>query len=245
MSVEERDTNSLITGPPVTHSLVAAMLIVSLSTLVFTSLYGVYGGVGELDYPWQLLTSAFEHGWPGVPLLPHLIGNLILIWVMGRGAERLLGGWRFLALTAAALALYGITRQSTGVDANGASVFIWAYAPVVFVGRRRLRQVDDVEKYNVLLWVMWVVVPLAMGIIIAASTRIGFVLALLLGNAFHLSATLAGVGAALFWRRRLHSQRSLEAGLAPSRGDVIGRLAALLIPASMLALLIAWLVGLV
>lgn len=228
--------------PTVTYALIAAMAIVSLPTLAHPRLYAVFGGVGTLEYPWQALTSAFEHGWPGVPLLPHLIGNLVLIWLVGPAAERLLGAWRFLVVTAAALALYVAARWLTGLEANGASVFIWAYAPIVFVGRRRLARTEDMEKYNVVLFIMWVAVPLGMGLVIALSASVGPLLALAAGNAFHASATVAGVAAALLWRRRLRETQPASE-TQPSRLDRTARPIALLIPVSLAALLLAALIG--
>lgn len=75
----ESPKRPLSTSPPfVTIALLSGMLLVSVATLFDSRFYGVLGGVGASRYPWQHVTFAFEHGWPGMPLLPHHLGNVIL-----------------------------------------------------------------------------------------------------------------------------------------------------------------------
>lgn len=85
--------------------------------------------VWALNYHWQVFSSAFEHGWPGFLMLPHLIGNLLLIGIIGVAAEKIQGAARFLVLTLFATLCYWIARRLIGWCTNRSSVFIWSCAP--------------------------------------------------------------------------------------------------------------------
>lgn len=222
-------------APLVTYALIAGMLVVSLATFIYPQLYDIVGGVGRLQYPWQWVTSAFEHGWPGVPLLPHLIGNLLLISIVGSDAERLLGSARYLVLTGLALVLYWATRTLTGLDATGASVFIWAYAPVVFFGQRYAYAKGSEGRHELaaILIVMWIIIPFGMGILVSLSSDIAPLIALPIANAFHISGTVAGSIGTWVWKD--------EIGVAerqPSAADRFVRYVSVLIPVSLAALLV-------
>ena len=200
--------------PLVTYLLVAAMLVVSLPTLAESGFYRVFGGVGELAYPWQVFSSAFEHGWHGVPLLPHLLLDLFLIFIVGVAAEGILGSARYLLLTLLAIACYWLTRQATNLQANGSSVFIWSYTAIVFLAldhtRRRGGTGGPVyERLRSALIVMWLVVPVALGIL-AIARGSGTLMAIPRANVFHISGLTAGAVGALRWRR--HIARRLSSG---------------------------------
>jgi membrane associated rhomboid family serine protease len=228
--------------PLVTWALAAGILVVSVPTLFLPRLYDVFGGVGRLRHSWQAATSIFEHGWAGVPLVPHLLGNLALLFILGPTAERLLGSARFLAVCSLAGVLYAATRSLTGFDGNGASVVIWSWGPVVWLARRRAGAVGEADRVRLeravpALWILWLFVPLGMaGILIAGGH--GPLLALFGGNAFHISATAAGFAGALLWRGR--TAERLERGEGPpGAGDKGAGYAAFLIPLVLSALL-AW-----
>lgn len=230
----------------VTYALIAGMVVASGPTLVWPRLGLVLGGVGELRYPWQVWTSAFMHGWPGVPLVVHLVLNLIVIGFVGVAAEKLLGAARYLGLTALALVGYWGARRLSGVDANGASVFLWAYAPILYVGMRYAagsgRPVGDAyQKGKGFLAIMWVIVPLAMIVLLTArGAALGAAAAW--GNVFHLSATLAGVAGALLWRRRI-GERLAHGAYQQSGSDRAAAVAAGLVPGALGVLVILTLSG--
>ena len=177
----------------VSFLLMALILIVSLSTLIWPPLTGVLSSVGGLAYPWQPWTAVFVHGWPGMPMLLHLAGNPVLLALVGSNVERRLGYTRFLAVTALAIFAAGILRILSGVEFNGASAFIWAYAPFLWLSIRNGQQTDKAG----ILYVMWLIVPLAMSLILTLNgTRP--IMAFVMGNAYHLSGTVVGFGAAWF-----------------------------------------------
>lgn len=177
----------------VTYLLMAIMLIVSLSALIWPPLANVLGGVGELSYPWQPWTAVFVHGWPGMPLLLHLIGNLVLLSFVGPGVERRLGLVRFLVVTLLAILVAGVVRLLSGVEFNGASAFIWAFAPFLWMFIQDGEQSDKVG----ILYVMWLIVPLAIGLILTLNGSHP-IEAFVLGNLYHLSGTVVGFVGAWF-----------------------------------------------
>jgi len=179
--------------PMVTYILMVIMLIVSLSTFIWPSLTGVLGGVGVISYPWQPWTAVFVHGWPGMPMWLHLVGNLVLLAFIGPSVERRLGSVRFLAVTLLAIFVAGIVRILSGVEFNGASAFIWAYAPFLWL---LIRSGQHTDKTGI-LYVMWLIVPLVMGLILILDGTHPLK-AIVLGNLYHLSGTVIGFGAAWF-----------------------------------------------
>lgn len=184
--------------PLVTYTLIAIMVIVSLSTFIWPPLTGLIGGVGELTYPWQPWTAVFLHGWPGMPMLPHLLANLVLLVLVGLPVERQIEPYPFLLVTLVAIIAAGVVRVITGVEYNGASAFIWAYAPLLWWQARKKGVVDQAP----LLGVMWLIVPLAMGIILALNGN-ALLSALFWGNVYHLSGTIVGFAFIWFWQRNL------------------------------------------
>lgn len=225
--------------PFVTSVLAGSMLLVSLATLVAPDLGGALGGVGPLRSPWQLLTSVFVHGWPGLPALPHLAGNLALILIVGVAAERLLGSARYLALTALAVAAYAAIRVLSGVEVNGSSVFIWAYAPVVYLGLRRSAGGEVGGRAREALWgalvVMWGVVTVGMGALGVAG-GLGPPRAMVLGNLYHIGGTLAGLLGLALWREVIG--RGAREGRPPASPlDRMARWASLAVP---VLLVLAW-----
>lgn len=191
--------------PLVTWTLGILCTTVSLAILVWPELYRVLGGNGPVRWPGQWLTPAFAHGFSRASLLPHLAGNLVLLALVGPPVERALGSRRFAALTALALALFVVARALSGVGVNGASVFLWSWAPpaAVTLWWGEL-SADAASGIRVALVVMWIAVPLAMTAVPYIDGWEGDpVGAFGLANLYHGTATLAGALVALAWRGRL------------------------------------------
>ena len=182
--------------PLLTYTLMAIMIIVSLSALFWPPLTGIIGGVGKQTYVWQPWTAVFLHGWPGMPVLPHLVGNLILLLLVGPPVERHLERNRFLLATLIAIFAAGVVRLVSDVEFNGASAFIWVFAPFLCQQTRHRNSDDKIA----LLWVMWLIVPLAMGIILALNGS-NILTALFWGNIYHISGTIVGFTLVWFWQR--------------------------------------------
>lgn len=179
----------------------------------FPSIHAALGEVEEKRSFWQALPSVFLHGLPGVPALLHLGVNSALILECGRPCERLLGSGRFLALCLASLGVNAGLQTLTG-GVNGSSQVIWSWGPPLFVALLWARRQpggaggDAVRVRNVLI-VMYVLVSLGMGILpYAAGWRGNPLIGFLMGNLFHISATLVGVIAALYWRRDILARLS-------------------------------------
>jgi membrane associated rhomboid family serine protease len=126
-------------------------------------------------------------------MLLHLAGNLILLALIGSNVERRLGSIRFLVVTLLAIFAAGLVRFLSGVEFNGASSFIWAYAPFLYL---YVHESEGTDKSGILL-VMWLVIPVVMGVILTLN-GVRPIKAFLLGNLYHLSGTIVGFGAAWF-----------------------------------------------
>jgi len=188
---------------PVTWVFLALCVAVTLAGMIRPGSREVLGGLKPLHSPWQRLTLAFQHGYGGLPPWLHLGLNAILLLRVGRAAERLLGSARFAALTVAAMGGFAVAHLCPRVDGHGSSGVIWAYAPVVFVA---IRSGDGPGRKGLvaLLAVMWIVVTPAMAAVAyAGGFRGNPLMALVLGNLFHVAASVVGIAAAFAWRDRI------------------------------------------
>lgn len=195
--------------PLLTLALMGACVFASLPPLLMPSLRDTLGD-GALKPVVRLVTSPFVHGFSAASLIPHLAGNLVLLWYAGSRVERRLGTTRFALLNFAALVAYAAIQMIHTYEMNGASVFVWAYAPPLAVlhrarlGSERASGGDDTTATAVVLTVMWVVVPLLMTAVpYTFGWSAGLVEAFLVANTFHVSATVVGIGMAWAWREQL------------------------------------------
>jgi membrane associated rhomboid family serine protease len=193
-----------------------ACVLASLPLLVMPSLRDAIGSDASRPIA-GLLTSPFVHGFSATSLIPHLAGNLVLLWYAGSRVETALGAARFAFLTLAALGAYAAIQAIRTFDVNGASVFIWAYAPGLALLHRSHLGTDggspagDPAATPIVLTVMWVVVPLLMTTVPYAFGWSGNPLgAFLVANTFHISATVVGVGGAWAWRDRFRPRPSVS-----------------------------------
>lgn len=229
-STEVLDAPDALPRPAVTYALAAAMLVVSVPSMFWLDVNGAFTGVGPIRYRWQILSSAFQHGWPGVPVLAHLAGNLFLISIVGPVAERAIGSFRFLLVTLGAIAAYSWARQSTGIEANGASVFIWAYAPIVYWSVRGANPSGGLYgRIRGALIIMWIIVPAAMTALTIRA--VGPLLAFPVANVFHISATVTGLVGAFAWRDHAR-ERIDDPPPALAGADLVAAIVAWLIPLS-------------
>lgn len=231
--------------PFVTYVLMATMVIASLPLLLVPSLSGLWDGLGPPVFAWQHFTPVFVHGWPnGLPLLVHLLANLLLLSLVGPTAEKLLGQARFLLLAWLAILLFALARQVTGIEANGASAFIWAYSPLIWWALRDKEFGDEKWRSNgrAALWVMWMAIPLAMGFLLAFDAPGNPLAGLLWGNIYHLTGVVAGFAGLLLWRRLLDRRLAGESP-HPSAADKAAAALSLLMPAFFVLLLALTAVG--
>lgn len=82
-------------GAPVTVTIIALCVIVFIAQQLDDHLwqdlaFAPFMGRSE---PWRFLTAAFVHGGS-----MHILLNMIALWQVGSGLERVLGRWRYLAL---------------------------------------------------------------------------------------------------------------------------------------------------
>ena len=226
---------------PVTLFLITCMLLATLPALSFPKVDKLFSAASPQPYPWQFITGAFAQGWAFLPPLLHLAANLALFFFVGPLTERLLGSARFLFLMLAALLAGGLVRSLPGYGPTGASAFILACGPVLWLHWMAIRN-DPVFPTWRKAWLgllvlgMLVVVPLIYGAWLARQSNAS-PLAFLQANAVHLTAILVGGLAAGLWHRRLQAQ----AGAASDRPEALDRAAAIfagLLPAAMIVLIL-------
>lgn len=199
--------------PYVSYGFLSLSLAITIPTLIQPELYDVFGGLEPRRYPWQIFTAVFEHGWPGFHGSIHLALNAFLILECGRPCERLLGWRPFLTLSVAAAAANAGTQLLTEA-VNGSSLGIWAWGPPLYLALRRVarrnpavRETVHYERIRMVLILMYVVVVIAMGAIPYLSGRRGNpILALAMGNLYHLVAAGVGLAFTLVWSRHIESR---------------------------------------
>lgn len=204
--------------PVVSYAFLALCLLVTVPTLVFPELYDVLGGIEPRRHWWQVFTAAFEHGWPGFHGAIHLALNTFLIFECGRPCERLLGSGRFLVLGLLALVANAAVLSFTE-GANGSSLVIWSWGPAVFVtllwAKRRNARVAVTAAYGRIrgvLVLMYGVIVVVMGFIpYLFGWRGNPLVALFLGNLYHLVATAVGIGFA-WWSAGYIGERMARLG---------------------------------
>ena len=196
---------------PLTLALMSGCVLASLPLLLFPSLREKLG-TGASPLTLAILTSPLVHGFSRASVVPHLAGNLALLWYTGSRVETVLGTLRLALLTLGALVAYVAIQVVRDFEVNGASVFIWAYAPCLALLYRSSRRTDrnapsiDTDATPIVLAVMWVAVPLFMTMIPYAFSWSGSLIgAFLVANTFHISATIVGFWFAWAWRERLTS----------------------------------------
>jgi len=201
--------------PILTYSFLALCVLVTVPSIFIPSLYSYLGGTKPLTSNWQLLTLPFQHGFHGFPAILHLGLDALLLLYCGVFAERLLGRTRFALLTLAAMAAFAVAHQCPVVEGHGSSGVIWAYAPIVLVAlrheRRKLRDGKRLHPYlelgEMVLVLMWGIITVIMTVLVySLGYRGNPVFALLLGNIFHVSATLVGAALAYTWRDRIRGR---------------------------------------
>ena len=196
-------------------------MLVTVPSLFAPSLYGVFGGAGPHDQPWQVVTSVFEHGFPGFGFAGflHLALSVYLILECGRPCERLLGSPRFalvslVALTANAAAqfLTGGVNGTEGV--HGASLVILAWGPTLFIALLHARRSNpstcfrpEYRRLRRILILMYVVLPLLTPVLPYSAGWDGpYVHAFVLSNLYHMVATAVGLGFAAHWFLEIRSR---------------------------------------
>ena len=191
--------------PYVSCFLLLSCLLVSLPTYFSLKYYSIFGASDSSAYPWQNpITSQLEHGsylseltGEGIPLMIHLLGNVLVILIFGCMAERVLGTFRFLLLSITAGLVSYLLMILFHMYENGASGIVWAYGPVALViliqlfRRNRKRLLKDILfNLSVLLFfLMWIVISYLGGL----STLL-----------FHLASTIVGAVFTWIWRNAIH-----------------------------------------
>ncbi len=213
--------------PYLTYLYGLACLIVTASPLTFPRLENLFLTTPGAADPWHLLTASLSHGFPLVPPLLHLTLQLLLLLVLGPMLERTLGSWRFGCLVVAGIVTNAVVCYLSPVAALGASGVIWIFGPAIYLLLREARitlgaAVRRSAKYQILgnlLVLMYVIAPLIMTAVpYLTGFRGNLLQAFIMGNMVHLLATLIGIVALPFLRRRIQRRLhhlSLGAALAP------------------------------
>ena len=113
--------------PVVTFTLIFAAAITTLPQFFLPSLYDTLTGtLLGFRVPHFLFLSIFSHS-PGI-LVPHFIGNLIVLLLFGTASELLLGPRRYTIISLVSLAVTLVFSYWRGLDSmHGISGLIWGY----------------------------------------------------------------------------------------------------------------------
>lgn len=187
--------------PYISIILITSCLLVSIPTYFSSKYYFVFGGTSTPMYPWQnIITSQFEHGsyhgevmGVGVPLLTHLIGNVLVILIFGSVTERIVGTNKFFIISITAGIGTFILSNIFKLYGNGASGIAWAYGPIMFIillqlykKNKRLLIKDFLFYVSIfLLLMMWIIISFIGG----KSTII-----------FHTISTIIGILFVFLWK---------------------------------------------
>jgi membrane associated rhomboid family serine protease len=127
--------SSIIDRPPyITLSLLAATLVTTLPQFFLPDLYDTLtGSLFGLRPPHYVLLHVFSHS-PSI-LIPHFLGNILVLLFFGSISETLLGRRRFAVLTLVTLGVTVATAYARSVSSiHGLSGVIWGYhVPVLFL----------------------------------------------------------------------------------------------------------------
>lgn len=86
---------NLTNAPVVTYALLGLTVLSYLAALVWPQVkqYLAFNPVVAYGEPWRFLTVSLVHGG-----LLHILFNMLMLYFLGAGGERILGHWRFLSL---------------------------------------------------------------------------------------------------------------------------------------------------
>ena len=193
--------------PYITLSLLLASVVTTLPQIFLPELYDTLTGtLFGFRLPHYLFLHVFSHS-PSI-LLPHLLGNLLVLLFFGTISELILGSRRFAVLTLVTLAITMATAYARDLATiHGLSGIIWGYhMPVLFlllaVGQRGVRLGRFLRDP---------IVSTALLLIVVDFVGLHFLEVLLLGldpfenfgQIMHLISAVTGAPFAFFWRGRI------------------------------------------
>ena len=188
---------------PLSNLFLLGCWIVTIPGVFSDTYFQLFSGELPHEYWWQKCTMAFQHGAISNPaaIIIHLLLNSALILTAGRMAERLIGTKRFLVLIITAWTTFICTQWISGIWINGSSGIIWAFSPFLLIITKNSG--PQAEKARALLWIMWGVVTILMGIVpIMFNPSHHPLYAFFFGNLFHANATATGFIFYFLWRKQ-------------------------------------------
>ncbi|MGF1645675.1 MAG: rhomboid family intramembrane serine protease [Kineosporiaceae bacterium] len=178
--------------PRLTYGLLVVLLVVFLAQLAsgsrVTAELALVPALSQAE-PWRLLTVALVHS-PG--FLGHILLNGLILWSVGREAERMLGAWRYVAVLVlttlgGSVAILWLTPvESFGVPTVGISGAVFGLFGAALAlewrqGRPVVRQLVVLLAFAMLGIVLpsisWqghlggLVIGVAAGVVLAAAPR--------------------------------------------------------------------------
>jgi len=196
--------------PLVTYGLIICCALISVPTWINPLLRFVFGASLQPDFFWQPFTAPFEHGGPYLGLSTHFVLNMLALWYCGSVVESMLGHWRTLFPAILSVAVYvGLLWFVLKWRADGASIFIWSYAPLVLAAliiTYRQKYWGVLQNSNFILGclvliAMWVIptVVFSTNAIRAGDTDSILEAVVYHANAFHIAPTIIGSVLAFLW----------------------------------------------
>lgn len=118
----------------VSYILIACMVIITSISIFIPELRAIYGVQdGPAVNIFVRLTILFQHGFDNVSAIFHLGFNLILMWMIGRYLEKILGSCCFLITTLVSFLMYVLFHRLLLLIGHGYTPVLMTYSGVIFV----------------------------------------------------------------------------------------------------------------
>ncbi len=118
--------------PVLTYYLAIVATLITVLTIIFPNLYGVFGSTeGDISIL-KIFTVPFQHGFDRISAVALLILTLYFWITIGGFVEKVMGPDRFTLLVTTTVVLYALTEYLTGQPGHGLTPFVYAVIPVLF-----------------------------------------------------------------------------------------------------------------
>ena len=214
--------------PKATYLFMLCCLLITAGTIMFQNLEAYYGVKDSGGIPILVRTTVpFQHGFNTIPRVVHLCINLVLLMLVARPVEKVLGTFRFALLTGVCWVTYVILHRVLEMQGHGFHPMIWTYSIILWyiLGEAKFLKTRSSfqENYRLLravIALMWLGAPIMMVFIplhFKNTSETSILSSLWLGNVFHILSLVLGIAAVLVFKGFIrkecwysHEKRSLK-----------------------------------